>query len=86
VPDVLADPPMRMRGDVVIGEQLSSDVAFTEFLATRKVWKVRMEDPAQVKWSSRRLARELYESETDRLRGVLRLAAQADQIEKENRA
>jgi hypothetical protein len=66
--------------------ELSSDLAFAEFLATRKSWKVRMESPDRRKWSSRQLARELYESETDRLRGVLRLAAQADQIEKENRA
>lgn len=70
----------------MIGEQLSSDIAFAEFLATRRVWKVRMESPDRVKWSTRRLARELYDGETERLRGVLRLAALADQIEKENRA
>lgn len=66
--------------------ELSSDIAFTEFLASRKGWRVRMESPDRVKWSRARLARELYESETDRLRAVLRLAVRADQIEREQRA
>lgn len=64
---------------------LSSDLAFADFLNTRKPWKVRMESPDRDKWSRRRLERELYESETTRLRAVLRLAAAADQIENERK-
>jgi hypothetical protein len=68
-----------------LNEVLSSDLAFADFLNTRKAWKVRMESPERDKWSRRRLARELYESETIRLRTVLRLAGRADQIEKERK-
>lgn len=55
----------------MMGDWLSSDRAFDDFLRTRSALKVRLEDPIRRTWSSRELKQHLYEEETERLLHII---------------